>query len=114
MRMQIGKGPSLICAIAEPAKKAPPSASITPVPKRRTRRLIFAPPVTAACRFECPFAENSRRYAFTWHCQVEALQRRLGATGLGLMPLWSRCAIALLLLIGRCEASSGRRDGAGG
>ena len=48
------------------------------------------------------------------HCQVEALQRRLGATGLGLMPRWSRCAIALPLLIGRCEASSGRRDGAAG
>src|SRR5437763_1428708 len=31
----------------------------------------------------------------------ESLQRRLGATGLGLMPRWSRCAIALLLLIGR-------------
>src|SRR6267378_3191798 len=48
------------------------------------------------------------------HCQVEALQRRLGATGLGLMPRWSRYAIALSLLIGRCEASTGRRDGAGG
>jgi predicted ATPase len=48
------------------------------------------------------------------HCQVEALQRRLGATKLGLMPRWSRCAIALRLLIGICEASTGRQDGAGG
>ncbi len=48
------------------------------------------------------------------HCQVEALQRRLGAMEFGLMPRWSRCAIALPLLIGRCEASTGRRDGAGG
>jgi uncharacterized membrane-anchored protein len=48
------------------------------------------------------------------HCQVEASQRRLGAAGPGLMPRWSRCAIALQLLIGRCEASTGRRDGAGG
>src|SRR5229473_303533 len=48
------------------------------------------------------------------HCQVEALQRRLGAMEFGLMPRWSPCAIALLLLTGRCEASTGRRDGAGG
>jgi len=33
---------------------------------------------------------------------------------LGLMPQWSRYAIALPLLIGRCEASTGRRDGAAG
>jgi exonuclease III len=30
------------------------------------------------------------------------------------MPRWSRCAIAPPLLIGRSEASTGRRDGAGG
>ena len=48
------------------------------------------------------------------HCQVEALQRRLGAMEFGLMPRWSPCAIALPLLTGRCEASTGRRDGAGG
>jgi hypothetical protein len=54
------------------------------------------------------------RQALQRHCQVEALQRRLGATGLGLMPRWSRCAIALPLLLGRCEASTGRQDGAGG
>src|SRR3979411_1472564 len=35
------------------------------------------------------------------HCQVEALQRRWGATGLGLMPRWSRRAIALPLPLGR-------------
>jgi hypothetical protein len=29
------------------------------------------------------------------------------------MPRWSRCAIAPPLLIGRSEASTGRRDGAG-
>src|SRR5947208_8983182 len=47
------------------------------------------------------------------HCQVEGLRQRLGAIGLRFMPRWSRCAIALPLLIGRCEASTGRRDGAG-
>src|SRR5437764_9335615 len=47
------------------------------------------------------------------HCQVEALRQRLGAIGLRLMPRWSRCAIALPLLIGRCEASTVGRDGAG-
>ena len=31
-----------------------------------------------------------------------------------IMPRWSRCAIAPPLLIGRSEASTGRRDGAGG
>src|SRR5205823_4246937 len=30
------------------------------------------------------------------------------------MPGWSRCASAPTLLIGRSEASTGRRDGAGG
>jgi enoyl-CoA hydratase/carnithine racemase len=36
-----------------------------------------------------------------------------GDAGTVVMPYWSRCAIAPPLLIGRSEASAGRRDGAG-
>jgi hypothetical protein len=50
---------------------------------------------------------------FGWHCQVEAFSQNTGARTV-VMPRWSRCAIAPPLLIGRSEASTGRRDGAGG
>ena len=47
------------------------------------------------------------------HCQVEASGRNTGARTV-VMPRWLRCAIAPPPLIGRSEASTGRRDGAGG
>ena len=48
------------------------------------------------------------------HCQVEAFWSEYGGARTVVMPRWSRCAIAPPLLIGRSEASTGRRDGAGG
>ena len=48
------------------------------------------------------------------HCQVETFWSEYGGAPTVVMPRWSRCAIAPPLLIGRSEASTGRRDGAGG
>jgi pimeloyl-ACP methyl ester carboxylesterase len=57
---------------------------------------------------------NDPEFDMALQNSLAALEAAPALTLSSLMPGWSRCAIALPLLIGRCEASTGRQDGAGG
>ena len=80
----------------------------------RERVVVPAPPSCPCCGGKLVKLGEDVTETLEGHCQVEAFWSEYRGARTVVMPPWSRCAIAPPLLIGRSEASTGRRDGAGG